>query len=109
MPKNPGWNSQKTPPYPGMRPGYFNGQWQSLYFPNGQFKGMAQILRERGYNVQDLKSQCKSFKCITTGLDAHCCLRCILYNQPDFHAQKSALEELVESHGHRVIFYPKFH
>ncbi|KIJ40787.1 hypothetical protein M422DRAFT_82849, partial [Sphaerobolus stellatus SS14] len=33
----------------------------------------------------------------------------ILYNQSDFIEQKSALVELIESHGHSVIFYPKFH
>ncbi|OJA10345.1 hypothetical protein AZE42_10650 [Rhizopogon vesiculosus] len=38
-----------------------------LYFPaghehTGKFKGMAEILRERGYNVSKLKAQCPKFR-----------------------------------------------
>ena len=33
----------------------------------------------------------------------------ILELQPDFVNQKSLIEETIESHGHKVIFYPKFH
>src|SRR5688572_29846236 len=29
--------------------------------------------------------------------------------QPDFMAQKSAIEEVIEQAGHLCIFYPKFH
>jgi len=92
-----------------------NKQPQSLYFPDdhpqypGYFKGMAVILQERGFNnVAKLPAQCKRFKCHDpeTGM---CCCRRILFNQPDFKEQKSALEELIESHGHLMFFYPKFH
>ncbi len=49
----------------------FNGQQQSLYFPDdhpknpGEFKGMAQILREHGHSVDHpyLKAECKNFAC----------------------------------------------
>ena len=40
---------------------------------------------------------------------AACCCRRFLFNQPDFAAQKPAIIELVESHGHIAFFYPKFH
>ncbi|KAF9230806.1 hypothetical protein BU15DRAFT_6835, partial [Melanogaster broomeanus] len=46
-----------------------NGQLQPLYFPTGHekagwFKGMAQILLERGYlNALKLLAECKDFKC----------------------------------------------
>jgi len=99
-----------------MRDGCFsNKQPQSLYFPEdhpqhpGLFKGMAIILQERGFhNVANLPAQCAKFKCPDPD-EGMCCCRHILFNQPDFKAQKSALEELIESHGHLVCFYPKFH
>jgi len=36
------------------------------------------------------------------------CCHQILFNQPDFQAQKPALFELVEANGHIALFYPKF-
>ena len=92
-----------------------NKQPQSLYFPDdhlqypGYFKGMVVILQERGFdNVAKLPAQCEKFKCQDSEAGM-CCCHCILFNQPDFKAQKSALEELIESHGHLVFFYPKFY
>jgi transposase len=38
-----------------------------------------------------------------------CCARAILSSQPDFAAQKSRLEDVIEKAGHLVLFYPKFH
>jgi len=38
-----------------------------------------------------------------------CYARRIISLQPDFFAQKCALQELVEEAGHVCIFYPKFH
>jgi hypothetical protein len=35
-----------------------------------------------------------------------CCCRCILKNQPDFKAQKSLVEEIIEEAGYRCIFLP---
>ena len=30
-------------------------------------------------------------------------------SQPDFLNQKPLLQEIIESYGHKIIFYPKFH
>ena len=38
-----------------------------------------------------------------------CCCRRLLFNQPDFIAQKSQLEELVIQQGNICDFYPMFH
>ena len=89
----------------------FNGKPQSLYFPDdhptypGWFKGMQQILKERGI-TQKLNAQCKD-KCREGVTD--CCCRRILYNQPDFVAIKSHLELTCEAEGFWVLFLPKFH
>ena len=40
---------------------------------------------------------------------APCCARCSLSRLPDFLKQKSMLFEAIESRGHKVFFYPKFH
>jgi hypothetical protein len=88
------------------------GQSQSFYFPEdhpsmpGWFKGMEQILREhRLWPEVGLLTQCPA-KCPLDRVD--CCCRCILYFQPDFVAQKSQLEELIEIRGHICDFYPKY-
>ena len=91
---------------------------QSFYFPNGHsqaglFKGMHMIIQEHiehGSRLPDptkLLGQCPKFKCAPG--QTNCCCHRILFNQPDFVAQKSKLEELVELHGYRMIFYLKFH
>lgn len=117
MPKNGGWNSKTAPEY--MRPGKLpDGTSQNFYHPNpdptsnkpGLFKGMAQILVERGFtNAPKLPAQCEGFKCVDQSLSARCCCRRILYNQPDFRAQESALTEYLKNRGHLVMYYPKFH
>ena len=91
-----------------------NGEPQDLYFPEdhtdmpGFFKGMKKILEERGFTEEaDLNSECLWFKCAEPM--AGCCFQCMVFNQPDFKAQKPALFELVESHGHIAFFYPKCH
>jgi hypothetical protein len=94
----------------------FNGIPQSLYFPNdhkeypGFFKGIAQILFERG-DVEGLQKrlECKGFDCTDKSSSARCCARRILFNQPDFCDPKSALELACEMHGFGVAFLPKFH
>ncbi|KAJ3522656.1 hypothetical protein NMY22_g11792 [Coprinellus aureogranulatus] len=91
-----------------------NGDAQCLYFPDdhpthpGWFKGMEQIIRERGLWPNDgLLAQCTDFKCKPGATD--CCCRRLLFTQPDFSNQKSALEELVTRRGHICDFYPKYH
>jgi hypothetical protein len=114
MVKNPkqGWTHH--PGGPRMRNGQLpSGDTQELYYPDdhstmpGWFKGMEQILRERGLWRDGLLAQCPGFKCEAGRTD--CCCRRILFLQPDFANQKSALEELVESRGHICDFYPKYH
>ena len=94
-----------------MRPGLFSdGSHQDLYLPDGRFKGMAQILYERGFvDAPRLPAQCKGFKCVDVSSTAQCCCRRILFNQPDFQNQKPEIVEFVEAWGHKVIFYPKFY
>ena len=69
---------------------------------------MAQILAERGLVKESkLRFECQSFKCAPGS--SNCCVRRVLYNQPDFTAVKSQLETVCEAHGFRVVFLPKFH
>lgn len=96
---------------------FSDGSPQALYFPAdhprypGQFKGVTNILQERGIDASGLKLTCPYFKCekLDTGDTPTCCARRILFNQPDFMEQKSLLEELAESHGCSVLLLPKFH
>ncbi|PVF90974.1 hypothetical protein CPB86DRAFT_878752 [Serendipita vermifera] len=104
--------------HPGGQPmhdGTFeDGTPQSFYWPNdhpkwpGYFKGMEQILRERGLYHDKLKAQCNAnfSDCKDS---TNCCCRRILFNQPDFMMSKSNVEELLNKHGHICDFYPKFH
>ncbi|KAF7317931.1 hypothetical protein MKEN_00881200 [Mycena kentingensis (nom. inval.)] len=90
----------------------FNGQPQKLYFSDphplaGQFKGMDEILQERGISTNGKLAQCKGFKCPPPALD--CCCQRILYNQPDFKQVQSMLEMECETAGFDVLFLPKFH
>ncbi|KAF9016780.1 hypothetical protein BDZ89DRAFT_961647 [Hymenopellis radicata] len=114
MPKGPSatWGQS-----PRMRPGTLpDGSPQQLYWPDdhssmgGWFKGMEQIIRERNLWLSDgseLLAQCQGFKCAKDATD--CCCRRLLFCQPDFVEQKSALQELIESRGHICDFYPKYH
>jgi len=74
----------------------------------GWFKGMEEIIRERGlWPAEGLLAQCLGFHCPPGKTD--CCCWQLLYMQPDFLNQKSLLLELVESCGHLCDFYPKYH
>jgi hypothetical protein len=106
-----------------MRDGWFvrDGETvqQSLYFPDnhpdaGIFKGMAQILVERGYSKKEIESkraECKGFKCpdVPDGSDPTCCCRRMVYTQPDFVSAESLVAETCRARGFDVIFLPKFH
>lgn len=87
---------------------------QEFYFPDnhpempGWFKGMEVIIKERGiWPAGGLLAQCEGFKCAPG--QSGCCCRRLLFMQPDFMAQKSHLQEFIESRGHICDFYPKFH
>ncbi|KIJ48164.1 hypothetical protein M422DRAFT_162848 [Sphaerobolus stellatus SS14] len=120
-----GLSSLKMPKFPKllashdgktkMRNGVLpNGESQSFYYSDdhptmpGYFKGMSRILEERSFIEEaKLPASCEKLKCKDSKA-SRCCWQ-VLYNQPDFVGQKSALVELIEAHGHLVIFYPKFH
>ncbi|KAG2144548.1 hypothetical protein DEU56DRAFT_870337 [Suillus clintonianus] len=96
-----------------MQDGRFaDGRPQPLYFPPGhehagKFKGMAEILWERGYNVSKLKAQCTKFRCPEGA--TQCCCRRILFNEPDFVGVPSRLEEHCLARHFKLIILPKFH
>ncbi|KAB5588389.1 Periplasmic nitrate reductase [Ceratobasidium theobromae] len=95
-----------------MEPGRLpDGMAQSFYYPDdhprldrrGWFKGMAQILRERGLgHIAERRAQCPGFKCEPGRTD--CCCRRALLSQPDFETRDSSLEEAALKHGSRVCW-----
>jgi hypothetical protein len=91
-----------------MGPGrLLNGEPQ--YFYEGEvFKGTTKLLLEQGLTEEaKLKGSCKNFKCEKGA--TKCCQKRVLYNQPDFSDQESALEIACKARGFEVIFLPKFH
>src|SRR6266545_5960693 len=106
---------------PIMHDTYFgpNQQLQSMVFSanhfneklRGQPKGIKQVLIERGkWPSKGLILECKNCKeKIQDSSRTSCCARQVISLEPDFLAQKGAIEELIEKAGHKCIFYPKFH
>ena len=106
---------------PIMRNTHFgpNQQPQSMVFPatypneklRGQPKGIKQVLIERGkWPPEGLVLECKDCKeRIQNALRISCCARRVISLEPDFLAQRGAIEELIKKAGHECIFYPKFH
>jgi hypothetical protein len=91
---------------PGILP---DGCLQTFYYTDGRFKGVTNILKECGLGeAMKLKFQCKNFLC-PEGSSTSCCQKRVLYNEPDFHDQLSAVEDLCHKNGFRAIFLPKFH
>ena len=92
-----------------MGPGNFaDGSPQSFYNDVGIFKGMSKILNEHALTEEaKLKAECKGFKCEKDVMN--CCQWWVLYSQPDFIDQESALEITCKTKGFEVIFLPKFH
>ncbi|RPD81506.1 hypothetical protein L226DRAFT_541246 [Lentinus tigrinus ALCF2SS1-7] len=90
-----------------------DGTPQPLYFLEGHpdagvFKGMAQILEERGFEkVRQLRVECPGFKCPPH--TERCCCRRLLYDQPDFQDVETLVESHCHARGFEVIFLPKFH
>jgi hypothetical protein len=98
----------------GVNP--LTGETQSFYFPEdhpkypGWFKGMEQIIRERGlWPEGGLPVECTGLKRPEGQSSASCCCRHILFSQPDFISQKPLLQEYIESRGHLCDYYPKYH
>ncbi|KAJ7018499.1 hypothetical protein C8F04DRAFT_1277640 [Mycena alexandri] len=86
-----------------------DGTPQDLYFPDdhpdhpGKFKGMRQILEERGmHQYANLRTECPGFKCVDPGEESKCCCRRVVFNLPDFAATKSLLEE-VGHNGYTIV------
>src|SRR5919205_2769891 len=83
----------------------------SIY--SNQPKGICQVLMERGLWRDGLVGDCKLCKGKNTKVidpqRVDCCMRRILSLQSDFLAQKSKLQVEIEKHGHKCIFYPKYH
>jgi hypothetical protein len=85
---------------------------QSMVYPPdhaefpGQLKGIKAVLSERGLYQGRLRGKCAG-SCVPGATD--CCNRHILKHQPDFQAQKSLVQEVIERKGHLCIFLPKFH
>ena len=109
-----GWTPFKDAPR--MREGVNpqTGESQSFYFLDdhpsmpGWFKGMEQIIRERGlWPEGGLHAECPGFKCLPGKTD--CCSWRLLFNQPDFVSHKSELQEIIERCHHLCDFYPKYH
>lgn len=105
-----------------MANAYFeDGSPQLLYYPDGHplagvFKGMENILLERGYDgtiagkpdARRLQLQCGgNFKCEANA--TQCCMRRLLYSQQDFKNIPSLLETQCAADGIQVVFLPKFH
>jgi len=88
-----------------MGPGKFaDGSPQSFYNNVGIFKGMTKILIECELTEEaKLKAECKGFKCKKGA--ANCCQCWVLYNQPDFVDQESALEITCKAKGLRWYSY----
>lgn len=96
-----------------------DGCLQSLYYPSthpkypSAFKGMAEILVERGYPAApSLRYECPKFACAAPATPLtrrFCCCRRILYEEPDFVNVESLVEKLCREQGVEVIFLPKFH
>jgi hypothetical protein len=115
MIKNPKLGWTPTPDGPRMRNGKFaDGREQEFYYSDdhptmpGWFKGSAQILQERGLFQEGMRATCEK-SCFDNKENLTCCCRKALFYQPDFVAQKSQLQEYIESRGHLCDFYPKFH
>ena len=116
MPKNPhaSWRHHKDGPKMRMTNFGAGKMLQDFYFSEdhptkpGWFKGMENIIRERGlWPETGLNGQCEGFKCEAG--KKNCCCHRLLFTQPDFENQKSHLEELITSRGHICDFYPKYH
>ncbi len=73
----------------------------------GSPKGIKQVLLERGLWQDGLRLECSKPKCDPEATG--CCAQRILSLQPDFQAQKSRVQEVIEAAGHLCIILPKFH
>jgi len=85
-----------------------NEEIQSMHLSDECSKGIKLILEERGLWKNGLKRICSKCKAHSSTKDDCYTIR-ILSLQPDFVTQKLLIQEIIESQGHKVIFYSKFH
>ncbi|CAG8799636.1 19386_t:CDS:2 [Cetraspora pellucida] len=89
---------------PKMCKTMWNGSRQSMP------KGIQWVLNERGLWRDGMMLECIS--CKKKEADPNiidCCVHRLMANQPDFLEQCGQIQQEIESRGHKVIFYPKFH
>lgn len=82
------------------------GKVQKMTTDDGLQKGLQQTLKERGFDVKDLKAKCAP---VCPWTNEQCCMAQLLSKQDDFVNQVSMLETLIKDAGHECIFLPKFH
>ena len=102
MNMNPGGKSEFRD---GVMP---DGSIQKMHYEDGRPKGIKIVLEERGLWQEGLFRICAQCKEHQPTRD-NCCAVRILSLQDDFKATKPVIQEIVERHGHKIIFYPKFH
>ncbi len=85
---NPGGKQSK------LRDTQWNGQAQRMVNPNGEPKGLRQVLEERGVDTSGMIAQK---------------LRETLGKFSDFASQKTILQEKIEGRGHVCLYFPKYH
>ncbi len=73
---------------PAMRSTTWEGQTQTMVYPDGTQKGMKAILEERGIDTRKMKAPD---------------MRAKLRTYPDFHNATTLLEDLVQSRGHLCV------
>ena len=84
----------------------FHGKPQQMTLPDGQPKGLQQVLKEHGFNVRKLRAKCSP---VCPWENDNCCMARLLSKQDDFTNQLSMLETLIKEAGHECLFLPKFH
>lgn len=77
----------------------------------GRTKEIKQILIERRkWPPGRLILECNKCKEKVQDISRNSCYaRQVIFFEPDFLAQKGAIEELIENAEHKCIFFPKFH
>ncbi|CAG8513383.1 6942_t:CDS:1, partial [Cetraspora pellucida] len=77
---------------------------------HGQSKGIQWVLSERGLWKNRMMLECALYKKKDQIPDViDCCACWLISNQPGFLEQHGQIQQEIESHGHKVLFYPKFH